>query len=463
MSANKITENHIKLLQNDKVIGIIGLGDIGLLYARRFSQAGWRVVACDKVENYEFVRARFANENFEVLRDGHLVSRISDFIIYSVEIANIDKVVSLYGPSSKFGSVVGGQTSCKRPEIDAFEKYLPEDVNIITIHSLHGPKVKTEGQPLVIIDHRSYDNGASLRFVEAVVSCLGSKHVYLTAEEHDRITADTQAVTHAAFLSMGSAWSKCKVYPWQTEQNKWIGGIENVKINISLRIYSNKWHVYAGLAITNKQAHQQILQYATSATELYTLFLKGQREEIFERVYRAKEAIFRDHNGLLLLDDSLLEEYSLSRTTPGEDNSSLVSVPSTGTGINRTSPPNSHLSLLAIVDSWYQLGINPYDHMICSTPLFRIFLGVTEYLFLKPGLLDATLEAGLSDKHFRRDDLEFVVASREWSSIVSFESFELYRRQFETVQEFFKPKFPEATEIGNKMIEKIASHTPHGV
>ena len=85
------------------------------------------------------------------------------------------------------------------------------------------------------------------------------------------------------------------------------------------------------------------------------------------------------------------------------------------------------------------------------------------YLFLKPGLLESTLEAGLSDKHFRRDDLEFVVASREWSSIVSFESFELYKRQFETVQEFFKPKFPEATEIGNRMIEKIASHTPHGV
>ena len=137
---------------------------MGLLYARRFSQAGWRVVACDRVENYESVRARFANENFEVLRDGHLVSRISDFIIYSVEIANIDKVVSLYGPSSKFGSVVGGQTSCKRPEIDAFENYLPKDVKIITIHSLHGPKVKTEGQPLVIIDHRSNDNGTSLRF-----------------------------------------------------------------------------------------------------------------------------------------------------------------------------------------------------------------------------------------------------------------------------------------------------------
>ena len=58
------------------------------------------------------------------------------------------------------------------------------------------------GQPLVLIKHRATDK--SFEFVEALVSCLNSKQVYLTAKEHDRITADTQAVTHAAFLSMES-------------------------------------------------------------------------------------------------------------------------------------------------------------------------------------------------------------------------------------------------------------------
>lgn len=48
------------------------------------------------------------------------VSRISDYIIYSVEAENIEKIVSIYGPSTKFGAIVGGQTSCKAPEIAAF-------------------------------------------------------------------------------------------------------------------------------------------------------------------------------------------------------------------------------------------------------------------------------------------------------------------------------------------------------
>ena len=35
----------------------------------------------------------------------------------------------------------------------------------------------------------------------------------LTHQEHDQITADTQAVTHLAFMTMGSTWKTEKTYP----------------------------------------------------------------------------------------------------------------------------------------------------------------------------------------------------------------------------------------------------------
>jgi prephenate dehydrogenase (NADP+) len=57
--------------------------------------------------------------------------------------------VAEYGPSTKFGATVAGQTSVKAPEKEAFEKYLPSDVDVVSVHSLHGPTVTTEGQPLV--------------------------------------------------------------------------------------------------------------------------------------------------------------------------------------------------------------------------------------------------------------------------------------------------------------------------
>ncbi len=51
--------------------------------------------------------------------------------------------------ATKQGAIVGGQTSCKTPEIAAFEKHLPQDVEVVSCHSLHGPKIDPKGQPLV--------------------------------------------------------------------------------------------------------------------------------------------------------------------------------------------------------------------------------------------------------------------------------------------------------------------------
>lgn len=428
------TSEEIKQFQQTTTVGIIGLGVMGLMYAERFSAAGWHVVGCDRDENYEQFKAKYGDK-FEVVKNGHYVSRVSDYIIYSVEAANIDRIVSEYGPSTKVGSIVGGQTSCKYPEIAAFEKHLPKDVEIISVHSLHGPNVDPTGQPLVIIQHRASDK--SLKLVESIMSCLHSKHVHLSYQEHDKITADTQAVTHAAFLSMGLAWCSCNQYPWETP--KWTGGLENAKINISLRIYSNKYHVYAGLAITNPSAHSQILQYSRSCEELFTLMIQGRKEELTERVMSAKKNVFghlgKDHQ--LLLDDDLLQQYSLNNYPPGKRQ------------------PNSQLSLLAIVDSWSSLGIVPYDHIICSTPLFRIFLGVTEYLFCTPHLLEECLQVAISNNNFRKDDLNFVMASREWAFIVSYGDFKLYKTRFEKVQRYFEHMFPEATKVGNQMIKTI--------
>lgn len=269
--------------------------------------------------------------------------------MYAVEAENIDAVVRTYGPSTKLGAIVGGQTSTKAPEIAAFEAHLPHDVDIVSCHSLHGPGVNPKGQPLVIIKHRASDE--SVHLVERILACFASKIVYLSASTHDRITADTQAVTHAAFLSMGTAWQANNQFPWQIP--RYLGGIENVKINIMLRIYSNKWHVYAGLAILNPSAKQQIKQYAQSVTELFKLMLGAHRKELEERVYAAKAAVFgkRKDGEELLLQDEMLDPFGLGGEKPVER------------------VRNNQLSLLAMVDCWWKLGIVPYDHMICSTPV----------------------------------------------------------------------------------------------
>ena len=148
---------------------------------------------------------------------------------------------------------------------------------------------------------------------------------------------------------MGAAWHANGQFPW--EYPRYIGGIENIKQNITLRIYASKWHVYAGLAILNPYAKRQIRQYAASVTDLFKLMLAGNREEFARRIKTAGAAVFKPGAQRdLLLEDEMLDRFSLGKKPPQR-------------------VKNNHLSLLAIVDCWWKLGIHPYDHMICSTPV----------------------------------------------------------------------------------------------
>ncbi|MBI2629598.1 prephenate dehydrogenase/arogenate dehydrogenase family protein [Candidatus Pacearchaeota archaeon] len=415
-------------------IGIIGLGDMGKLYAREFSKHGYKVNGCDLPERRSQLEQELQGTGVYLLDDGVAVSRRSDLIFYSVEAENIGRVAKQFGPSTKTGAIVAGQTSVKTPEIEAFERYLPEDANIVTCHSLHGPTVSPVGQSLAVIRHRSSDE-AYKRALETFEK-LGSRIIEIpTYQEHDKVTADTQAVTHVGFESMGTAWKNAGVYPW--ENASYVGGIDNVKILMALRIYGGKSHVYSGLAILNPFAREQVKQYAQSESELFKLMIQEDEQRFRDRIKRSGEFVFGNNDSQILLDDKVMGEFSLGSQTERR--------------------PNSHLSLLSMVDAWHQLGVNPYKNLMCQTPLFRLRLGIAEYLFRNPELLEESVRTALFDKGIRGDDLEFHTAVREWASIISHGDTEGYKQQFDATREFFKERIPEGMKRSNELIKRLAS------
>jgi prephenate dehydrogenase (NADP+) len=363
---------------------------------------------------------------YVVCKDGYGITRKCDFVIYCVEAAVIDFVVAKYGPTMKLGSIACGQTSVKHPEIRAFEEHLPTDVHIVTCHSLHGPNVDPKGQPMVIIRHRSDEE--AFEKTKQILSCLQSEIVYLDYREHDRITADTQAVTHLAFLSMGTAWKTARTYPW--ENPKYVGGIDNVKTLIALRMYANKWHVYAGLVLLNPFALLQVHQFASSVSELFKLMIQEKEHEFRTRIYSARDYVFGSfQREPILLSDSLLDQFSLS-AIPKEQRK-----------------PNSHLSLLAIVDCWANSRIKPYEHLICQTPPFRLLLGIAEYLFRNEEFLEEAIHAALYVRDIRADDVEFYTAAKGWVECIELGSMEAYHKRFESTAVYFKDRALEASKV----------------
>lgn len=246
---------------------------------------------------------------------------------------------------------------------------------------------------------------------------------------------------------MGTAWAARRSYPW--ERNQYVGGIETVKVNIMLRIYANKWHVYAGLAILNPSAKVQIDTYSSSATDLFKLMLAGDAEALRDRVYAAREKVFGIRPGeegganTIFLTEDVLDQFTIGGR------------PASPTGTS-TPNTNSHLSLLAMVDCWARLSIQPFDHLqLAATPVFRMWIGVAEYLFRSTKRLDAAIHTAVHDVTYRSDDLEFVIAACGWSQCVAFGDFQLYRERFEKTASFFEARFEEANKLGGAMIKAI--------
>jgi len=414
-------------------IGIIGLGDMGRLYAKAFAEAGYQVCGCDLPENRYKLEEELTPYNIKVMESGMEVSRISDLIIYSVEAEKLSQVVAEFGSSTKYGAIVAGQTSVKTPEIAAFEKHLPADAQIITFHGMHGPGFQPKGQTLILIRHRS-DNAAYQRMLD-LFTAIGSNIVELNDyHEHDKIVADTQAVTHVGFESMGTAWKEAGFFPW--ENASYIGGIDNVKILTTLRIFSYKAHVYGGLAILNPYARQQVKAYAVSESELFKLMIKEEEAAFRERLYRARDFVFHESRKPIMLNDTVMKEFSLSQKA-------------------HHPKPNSHLSILSMVDAWYHLGVNPYDNLICQTPPFRLRLGIAEYLFKNEELLEESIVTALYDKTIRGDDLEFHSAVREWSAIIGYGDMEGYKKHFKEVQSFFEGRLEEGNKQSAELIRRL--------
>lgn len=416
-------------------IGIIGLGDMGKLYAKSFAQAGYKVCGADISFLFEALKAQLNSFGIEVLKDGHQVARKSDFIIFCVEAEHIDEVVSFYAKSIKYNAIVSGQTSVKHPEIIAFEKYLANDIHIVSCHSLHGPAFETKGQTLIVIRHRASDEKyiAALQIFKVLNSNIIEMDDY---KIHDQIMADTQAVTHMGFESMGSAWKNAGFYPW--ENGAYAKGIDNVKILITLRIFSHKAHIYAGLAILNPYARKQVKIYAKAEADLFKLMISENEKEFKKRIYKARDFLFKKDTKLIMLDDAVMKEFSLSN-------------------VDHQTKANSHLSILSMVYAWHLMQINPYDNLICQTPPFRLRLGIAEYLFKNEKLLEESIQAALYDKTIRCDDLEFHTAVHEWASIICYGDLNGYKEHFEAAKTFFTNRIEGAVQLSSEMIKRLSN------
>jgi prephenate dehydrogenase (NADP+) len=413
-------------------IGIIGLGDMGRLYARIFVRAGHDVAGTDLPENLPALRANYELKGVTIADTIQDTVQDAEFVLFSVETANIRSVVNKAAPFLKPGTVVSGQTSVKAPEIQAYEDFLPDNVYSVSLHALHGPQVNPVGQTLILINHRCppdlFEN------IKSILSCSGSIiEILESAEIHDKMMADIQVVTHIGFESIGTSFMHRGVFPWENPLHT--SGLDNIKLLMTLRIFSYKHHVYSGMAMENPFSKRDVRTYAKAENELFGLMI-SEEEEMFRKIIKdAKGRVFKDFPGKLMLNDEVMAEYSLR---PLEDDLQ-----------------NSHLSLLSMVLTWDRLGTNPYQNIVCHTPPFKLRVGMAEYLFMNETILENAIHAAIYSKEIRKDDLAFHTAVQEWAHIVETGDLKGYENHFERTRYFLKDRLDEGRKLSSMLIERL--------
>lgn len=414
------------------VFGIIGLGDMGGAFAKIYAKAGFEVIGTDVPTNISKLKTLFEKDSIKVLEKGSDVAQKADILLFCVEAVKIAEVVKNLAPFISAKTIVGAQTSIKAPEIAAFEKYLSPNVPIVTIHSLHGPHVDPKGQTMILINHRASEEigNKALEFYKFA----GSKiEILKSHEEHDAMMADIQVVTHIGFESIGTSFMHRKIFPWENPLHA--NGLDNLKLILTLRIYSYKHHVYAGLAILNPFAERDVRIYAEVENELFGLMISEDEGSFREIIYNAKKELFDDRKHPLMLNDKLMANYSLS---PSADHK-----------------PNSHLSLLSMAVTWARLGSDPYKNLVCQTPPFKLRVGMVEYLFRNEELLNESINAAIYDKTIRKDDLAFHTSVQEWAHIVESKDIKAYKKHFEKTKAFLADRLDAGRAISSLLIERL--------
>lgn len=174
-------------------VAILGCsGKMGSFFVQHFTKAGDSVTGSDRRPPARTGPAvRFRRSNSQAVRD-------ADVIIVAVPMEETEKVVREVRQSLKKGSVLVEISSIKGRRPSDLKRILnANDVSLLSIHPLFGPKAHSARLKICVIDDERGAATARALFPEATL-------IRLSARSHDRLMAYALSLVHLmnlAFIS----------------------------------------------------------------------------------------------------------------------------------------------------------------------------------------------------------------------------------------------------------------------
>ena len=187
--------------RNRLTIGIVGFGNFGQFLARRFIDAGHRVI-CTSRGDYTEVASDMGATYYASVDD--FCEQHPDVVVLATSILSLQDIlkglpVQRLRRSTLFVDVLSVKVFPKNLLLEE----LPEEVDILCTHPMFGPdsgKGSWEGLNFMYERVRVGESKERQNRVEAFIDFFreeGCRMVEMTCEEHDRAAASTQFITHS--------------------------------------------------------------------------------------------------------------------------------------------------------------------------------------------------------------------------------------------------------------------------
>jgi prephenate dehydrogenase len=227
--------------------GIIGgTGKMGQLFVPVFERAGYEILVSGR--NTALTNADLARQ--------------CEIVIVSVPIRETVRVISGIAPLLARNQLLCDFTSLKVRPVDAM---LQSKANVVGLHPMFGPTVSSlKGQTIIICPARVED--AALQNLLAVFQNEGARCTIATPEEHDRMMAVVQGLTHYVTLCMAESIRRLGIDITATQE--FTSPVYQIELSLMGRLLSQDPDLYADILQQNPFVPEVLGACRSSAGEL---------------------------------------------------------------------------------------------------------------------------------------------------------------------------------------------------
>ncbi len=281
-----------------KILIIGGTGETGAWFAKFYKKHGFDVAVWGINKRRDIAQelgVKFADD-----LDSEI--KTSDVIMISVPINITEKTIAEVAPKITPESLLMDITSIKASPVNAMLKYAPREVEILGTHPMFGPSIPDIRGQTVIFTPIEVRCTRWFPVIKSLYEESGAHIEIMSPEQHDKMMAVVQGLTHFAYISIGSVFKELEFDV--ANSRKFMSPMYDIMLDLVGRILAQNPYLYAMIQMNPEVAkvHRAYIEQCGQMAEI----VKNKDVEGFVALMKKAASHFGDTESALRRSEKLI-------------------------------------------------------------------------------------------------------------------------------------------------------------